>query len=297
VLSGLAPGSISELQFTFGQAEAEFRWRNSYNIREDSALGLFKRKVKGKTPDDADSLIWRSRQDVTLEENDLAPMQLMSKETASLSKITNEIPAPVPQFRRLVNAVDVGDLPGTLSELVKLGLEAPRLGNILVYANLSADCDSPQFVGQATAERWQSRGKGVVSEQRLYSLIGLAWRRRHFLIYNLLMKFDSYAKSGLLRYMFCEHIIWNETAMKAMKDTSTLPDTTQSIILGYTDTFFPYSPGNVYKQRSDSVEALILSEDATMNILTNNGTYQLLRAERIPPGTSVYRPYDHCKLP
>jgi hypothetical protein len=272
--------------------------------REEEALaGSFSiGEILHATPDQARSLMMRSRRDVTVTENNKAPLQMQTKATqtdatAYRSKPIQAHPVAMSRFRCLVNAVDIGDFTGFLSELLKLGLNAPRLGNILVCANLSADPESIQFVGQATADCWTSQGggcDGVVSEQRMYSLIGLAWRRRHFFIYNTLMKYDKYAKSGQLRYLFCEHQVRQDAVSEAI--AASLPSTLKTIILGYMDTFFPHSlieeqtQWELEKRTLGCVESQIMSEEVAMSLLSIDGTYYFLGAVRTPDG-NVFGPW------
>jgi hypothetical protein len=256
-------------------------------INEDGFLNV--------TPDQARSLMLRSRQDVTVIENNKAPLQMQTKATEMVIQVP---PVERSRFRRLVNAVDIGDFTSFLSELLKLGLEAPRLGNILVCANLSADPESIQFVGQATADCWMSQDggcDGVVSEQRIYSLIGLAWRRRHFIIYNTLKRYDKYAKSGHLLHLFYEHRARQDEVSEAI--AASLPNCTKTIILGYMDTFFPHSLVveqtpllEPEKGTLGCVESQIMSEEVAMSLLSIDGTYYLLGAERTPDG-NVFGPW------
>jgi hypothetical protein len=232
-----------------------------------------------------------------------------------------EIPDPSFSFdqklKKLAHGVDSGDLYTTLEALQSFGDNPPRLCNILTSAHLSSVTNSVQFVGSNTSDKWyqatdgvdgeekegmdgEEKERRVIGEQRVFSLPGLAWRRRHYFVFHALQKFESYAKSGMLRYMFSERSV-RERTMRNTPGLTDLPEGPLQIIVGYMTPFFPHpmdmesimmeDHGQAFGDRSKLVAGNVLSEAATNITFDDEVIRQALGGQLIPNG-SVFDPYN-----
>jgi hypothetical protein len=254
----------------------------------------------------ADEMHKNRTRSVKLEENNKHPLtaRYKSEETLlSLDKIP-EKPEPARSFeeklQNLTDGVDSGDLDTTLAGLQSLGLNSPRLSNILVCAHLSTISQHVQMVGIYTCNHWWQESGDVFGEQRVYSLLGLAWRRRHFFVFHALQKFESYAKSGMLRYMVSEHN-FREREMRDVTAPQHIPEGPLDIITGYMTPFFPHpldmesimvdDRGKAFRVRSKLVQGCVLSEDATNTIFQDEEIRQALGGQLIT-NDKAFTPYD-----
>jgi hypothetical protein len=169
-------------------------------------------------------------------------------------------------YQNVVNSVDSEDLPNVLRDLGSLGTHPPRLANVLVAAILS-QCnrfeglrtptlpphENPrQYAGNAARDNWNQEGREVVVEKRIMSILGLAWRRRYYFITYALLKYEQYAKSGLLRYFEFENDLFKKEAERVLKHTSLYSDSVQRIIAGYMDDSYPHPyDANAYPLEHD----------------------------------------------
>jgi hypothetical protein len=216
------------------------------------------------------------------------------------------------RLQNLANAVDSGDLYTTFGCLRSLGGLPPRLSNVLVGAHMSSDSSSVQFAGEEAVDQWlrcskekylMERGQGVLMEQRLMSLLTLAWRRRHHFVYLTLHKYDLHAKSGMLRYLFSEHVIRKN---KLRDSLPRFPNGLLQTVIGYMTPFYPHPLDmepimteatmldkhvKAFENRSNLVQGCVLSEESTRETFTDHHIRLKLEGQFIPSG-EVYKPYD-----
>jgi hypothetical protein len=195
----------------------------------------------------------------------------------------------------LANAVDSGDLYATLEGLQSFGGSPPRLSNVLVAAYLSPLSTSIQFAGEEISECWTEMG--VLMEQRLFSLLTLAWRRRHYFVNLALLKYDMYARSGMLRYLFSEHVVRKKKLRDTLPDFPPVP---MQIVIDYMTPFYPHTldmesiiGGNrePVEYHPGLVQGQVLSEERTRETFTKAKMRWKLKGQFIPDG-DVYKPYD-----
>jgi hypothetical protein len=246
------------------------------------------------------------QQSVLLHENNKYPLLVKYTSVERLRTLAN-IPETLEaslslehNLRNLADGVDSGDLGSTLASLRSLGPDPPRLTNVLVAAHSSTDTSSVQCVGADTYKHWSLESAEVLGEQRLYSLPGLAWRRRHYFVFHALQTFESYAKSGLLRYFFGEYDIRVREVMNVTA-LHHIPEGLVQIISGYMTPFFPHpldmesimidDHGQAFGSRSKLVRGDVLSEEATNTILGDENANRALGGQWIPNG-EAFKPYD-----
>jgi hypothetical protein len=227
-----------------------------------------------------------------------------SEETLlSLDKIPEKPALPrsfEEKLQNLTDGVDSGDLVTTLAGLRSLGLNSPRLTNILVCAHLSTVTNYVQCVGIHTCNRWWHESGDVFGEQRVYSLLGLAWRRRHYFVFHALQKFESYAKSGMLRYMVSEHA-FRESEMRNVTAPQQIPEGPLQIIIGYMTPFFPHpldmesimvdDHDQAFGNRSKLVQGYVISEEDTNTTFQDEVIRQALGGQLITNG-NAFKPYE-----
>jgi hypothetical protein len=246
------------------------------------------------------------QQSVLLQENNKNPLLVKYTSLERLRSLENIPDNPEASLslehnlRNLADGVDSGDLGSTLAGLRSLGLNPPRLSNILVGAHFSTDTNSVQCVGADTFKHWSREAAEVFGEQRLYSLPGLAWRRRHYFVFHALQTFESYAKNGLLRYFFGEYDIRVREVMN-LTALHHIPEGLVQIISGYMTPFFPHpldmesimidDHGQAFGSRSKLVRGDVLSEEATNTLLGDENANRALGGQWIPNG-EAFKPYD-----
>jgi hypothetical protein len=150
--------------------------------------------------------------------------------------------ANAPPYQNLVNSVDSEDLDSVFLELSLLGASPPRMSNILVAGILSnvTPGDSRQYAGNPTRDHWDQEARGVVVEQRVMSILGLAWRRRYYFISYALLKYDQYARSGLLLYLGFEEECRKKATKKSLTSSSLHQSGVHDIIFSFMDSLYPH---------------------------------------------------------
>ena len=178
----------------------------------------------------------------------MSSFSMGSKELNELDHIPKNPSATARRYQNLVNAVDSEDLHDVFKELSKLGPNPARLSNILVEANLSTIPNARSglpfhqnrhYVGDATRDYWIQDGQKVVLEKRLMSLLNLAWRRRYYFISYTLLKYDQYAKSGVLIYLGHEHDLLKKEVKKSLDDAALSTPALHALIYGYMEPLYP----------------------------------------------------------